>query len=157
MRRSSTYALTALTGISLLGVVTGCAATATTSGDATTDPTPTTTASATTDPTSTAAAGTSTYKDGSYTESGSYQSPAGSDSVKVTITLASDVVTAVKVTGDATDPTAKMHQSQFIGGISAIVVGKKIDSLKVSKVSGSSLTSDGFNAALAKIKTDARA
>ena len=101
--------------------------------------------------------GSATYKDGTYTESGSYQSPAGSSSVKVTITLASDVVTDVKVTGDATDPTAKQHQSEFIGGISSVVVGKKIDNLKVSRVSGSSLTSQGFNAALAKIKTDARA
>jgi hypothetical protein len=36
------------------------------------------------------------------------------------------------------------------------VVGKKLDDIKVSKVAGSSLTSGGFNQAVADIKTQAQ-
>ena len=95
------------------------------------------------------------YKDGTYTEDGDYTSPGGPQSVTVKLTLAGDKVTAVTVTGHATDPTAKGYQSQFVGGISDAVVGKDIDSLKISRVAGSSLTSGGFNAALKAIKADA--
>src|SRR6478735_1599913 len=66
-----------------------------------------------------------------------------------------DVVTAVDVTGSATSGNSKQYQSAFISGISAEVVGKDIDSLDVSKVAGSSLTSGGFNAALDTIRSDA--
>jgi uncharacterized protein with FMN-binding domain len=95
------------------------------------------------------------YTDGSYTEDGDYTSPGGPQSVTVKLTLAGDKVTAVTVTGHATDPTAKSYQAQFVGGISAVVVGKDIDTLNVSRVAGSSLTSGGFNAALKAIKADA--
>lgn len=95
------------------------------------------------------------YKDGSYTEDGGYTSPGGPQTVTVKLTLADDKVTAVTVTGHATDPTAKGYQAQFVSGISAEVVGKDIDTINVSRVSGSSLTSGGFNAALKAIKADA--
>jgi hypothetical protein len=36
------------------------------------------------------------------------------------------------------------------------VVGKKIDEVQLTKVSGSSLTPQGFNDALAKIKAEAK-
>lgn len=101
------------------------------------------------------AANTGTYKDGTYSEDGSYISPAGKQSVTVKLTLAANKVTAVTVTGHATDPTAKGYQSQFVSGISDVVVGKDIDTLNVSRVAGSSLTSGGFNAALKAIKADA--
>ena len=95
------------------------------------------------------------YKDGTYTEDGDYTSPGGAQSVTVKLTLAGDKVTAVTVTGHATDPTAKSYQAQFVSGISSEVVGKDIDTLNVSRVAGSSLTSGGFNAALKAIKADA--
>jgi uncharacterized protein with FMN-binding domain len=95
------------------------------------------------------------YKDGTYTEDGDYTSPGGPQSVTVKLTLAGDKVTAVTVTGHATDPTAKGYQAQFVSGISSEVVGKDIDALNVSRVAGSSLTSGGFNAALKAIKAEA--
>ena len=101
------------------------------------------------------AGSTATYKDGTYTQDGSYVSPAGTQSVTVKLTLAANKVTAVTVTGHATDSTAKSYQSQFISGISDVVVGKDINSLSVSRVAGSSLTSGGFNAALTAIKAAA--
>jgi hypothetical protein len=63
----------------------------------------------------------------------------------------------VEVVGNATDPTAQQHQGEFIGGIAGVVVGKAIDEIKVSKVSGSSLTSGGFNKAIEEIKAEAAA
>jgi uncharacterized protein with FMN-binding domain len=97
------------------------------------------------------------YADGTYTESGEYQAPSGTETVEVTVTLADNVVTDVTVVGDATDPQARLMQGQFIEGIAGIVVGRNIDELQVDKVGGSSLTSGGFNAALEKIKDDAAA
>jgi uncharacterized protein with FMN-binding domain len=95
------------------------------------------------------------YKDGSYTADGSYQAPSGKESITVEVTLADDKITEVTVTPHASDPTAKGHQAEFVGGISDQVVGKDIDTLNVSRVSGSSLTSGGFNAAIEDIKAQA--
>jgi uncharacterized protein with FMN-binding domain len=134
-------------GLGLVGALAGCStgSSGSSSGD-----------SADTSNDSGSSASTSaSYKDGSYTEDGNYTSPGGPQSVTVKLTLADDKVTAVTVTGHATDPTAKSYQKQFVDGISAVVVGKDIDSLNVSRVAGSSLTSGGFNDALKAIKADA--
>ena len=96
-----------------------------------------------------------TYTDGTYTESADYQAPSGTETVDVTLTLAGNLITAVEVTGHATDPQAKIHQGEFAGGIAGVIVGKNLDEIKVDKVGGSSLTSGGFNAAVALIKADA--
>jgi len=95
------------------------------------------------------------YADGTYTESGDYQAPSGSETVEVTLTLADNVITEVEVVGDATDGQAKLHQGEFADGIADVVVGKNIDEISVDKVGGSSLTSGGFNAAVDAIKADA--
>lgn len=97
------------------------------------------------------------YEDGTYSATGSYQAPSGTESVEVTVTLEGNVITDLEVVGDATDPQAKLHQGQFIDGIDAVVVGKNIDELQVDKVGGSSLTSGGFNQAIEQIKADAAA
>jgi uncharacterized protein with FMN-binding domain len=99
----------------------------------------------------------STYKDGSYTAEGSYASPGGTEGVTVTLTLKDDVVTGVTVAPGANDPMSTRYQNMFIGGISGIVVGKKLDAIAVGKVSGSSLTAGGFNQAVTKIKAEAKA
>ncbi len=48
-----------------------------------------------------------------------------------------------------------LRPRQFIAGISDVVVGKKLDELEVDRVAGSSLTSDGFDQAVVKIKDEA--
>jgi uncharacterized protein with FMN-binding domain len=144
-------AIALFAGLTLVGALAGCSADpAAVAGTGTTDDT-----TAAAPDTSTTAGGT--YTDGTYTESADYQAPSGTETVDVTLTLAGGVVTAVTVAGHATDPEAKIHQGQFASGISAVVVGKKIDDLKVDKVGGSSLTSGGFNAAVEEIKADAAA
>lgn len=95
------------------------------------------------------------YTDGTYTAEGSYISPAGEETVTLEVTLADDIVTAVTVTPGADDPQARGFQDRFAGGISEQVVGKDIDTLDVTRVAGSSLTSGGFADALATIKADA--
>ena len=95
------------------------------------------------------------YKDGTYTADGSYQAPSGTESITVEVTLADDKITAITVTPHATDATAKGHQAEFVGGIADQTVGKDIDTLNVTKVSGSSLTSGGFKIAIAAIKEEA--
>ena len=95
-----------------------------------------------------------TYTDGTYNADGSYRSPGGTQTVKVKVTLANNTITAVEVTGDGNGESAQ-YQSMFEEGISDVVVGKNIDEIQVSRVSGSSLTSTGFNNAIETIKKDA--
>jgi uncharacterized protein with FMN-binding domain len=95
------------------------------------------------------------YADGTYTADGGYQAPSGAETITVEITLADDKITDVTVTPHATDATAKGFQAQFVSGIADQVVGQDIDSLNVTKVSGSSLTSGGFKVAIDAIKEQA--
>lgn len=97
----------------------------------------------------------SAYKDGTYSAMGNYVSPGGAESVEVTLVLKEDVVSDVTVVSKANNPASKNWQARFISGVKAEVVGKKIDTLSLSVVSGSSLTPVGFMDALAKIKVQA--
>ena len=99
---------------------------------------------------------TSSYKDGSYSQQGTYASPGGQEVISVALTLKSNIVTAVTVTTVKADPTATTYEAMFESGIGAVVVGKNITTLNVSRVAGSSLTSLGFNDALTKIKAVAK-
>ena len=96
-------------------------------------------------------------KDGTYSATGDYQSPGGPSAVAVTVTLRSGTITAVKVDPKAPNPTAQQYESQFASGIGAVAVGKPIEGLQVGAVSGSSLTSQGFEKALAAIRSEAAA
>lgn len=98
-----------------------------------------------------------TYKDGTYSATGHYDSPGGTESVKVSLTLVSDKVSAATVSSGANDPTALSYQTIFISSYKPFVVGKKINTIKLSNVSGSSLTSQGFNDALEQIERQAQA
>ena len=95
---------------------------------------------------------TSTYKNGNYSATGTYNSPGGHETLRVTIDMANDVITALAVTSVKIDSTAAAYETAFEGGIQDIVVGKDIDSLNVGPVAGSSLTSIGFNRAITTIK-----
>ncbi len=101
--------------------------------------------------------GNSSYKDGSYSATGSYGSPAGTESVKVTLALKNGIIESADVVGEANDHTSKRYQDMFISNYKQYVVGKNIDSVNLDKISGSSLTPVGFNNAVAKIRTEAQA
>ncbi|HEX4441976.1 MAG TPA: hypothetical protein VHZ81_00250 [Galbitalea sp.] len=149
--RGTRAALVAIAGASVVGALAGCSATpsagtpgegsGSTSGNG---------AGATT------ISSTTTYKDGTYSEPGDYVSPGGSERINVTLTLSKNVITKMKVVTVFADPTATGYEHLFEGGISAATVGKNINTLNIGVVAGSSLTSMGFNKALAAIKADAK-
>lgn len=129
----------------------GCSPTA----DTTAEPDAGTSDGATSDAGATGGSGSGAYADGTYTAEGTYLTPETVESVSVTVTLEADVVTAVEVTGDPQTAETERYQGEFIGGISAEVVGQDIDDISVSRVAGSSLTSQGFNEALDAIRAEA--
>ncbi|HEV8677717.1 MAG TPA: FMN-binding protein [Candidatus Paceibacterota bacterium] len=109
------------------------------------------------DTTAGAAANASGYKDGTYTASASYRTPETIEPISVTLTLANGIVTDVSFTSNPQASEARQYQAQFAAGYKQYVVGKNIDDIEISRVSGSSLTSGGFKAALEKIKAEAKA
>jgi len=147
----------AVIGVAGAFALAGCASqTATTDTGTSEAPAPSSTPQSTGSSGSDSSSSSGTYKDGTYTAEGSYQTPETVEKITVQVTLADDTITAVDVTGDPQARESQQYQSQFIGGISDEVVGKKIDEIKVSRVAGSSLTSGGFNQAIEEIKTEAK-
>lgn len=96
------------------------------------------------------------YKDGNYTATGSYISPAGTQSIKVNLLLKNGVVSDATVESQAVGPDSREFQAKFISGFKKFVVGHDADDIQISHVSGSSLTSEGFKDALEQIKNQAR-
>lgn len=95
------------------------------------------------------------FQDGRYTARGDYTSPGGASAVDVKVTLKDDRVTAITVTPKAENPTAQGYEARFASGVGGKVVGKKLSELNVTKVSGSSLTSQGFDRAIEAIAQQA--
>ena len=149
----------ALVGVAGMLVLAGCSAESGADAaeeDGPAAPTTGASAPASSDSSEDASTGTA-YADGTYTGEGSYQTPESVETVSVTLTLEDDVITDVEVTGDPQARESQQYQSQFIGGIDEVVVGKNIDEISVSRVAGSSLTSGGFNEAVEEIKSEATA
>jgi uncharacterized protein with FMN-binding domain len=148
--------MTATRRTTLLTTIVAISVAAATAGCATTDADVTTPSSAPN--TSVAAPGSpssrrSRYADGTYAATGRYGSLPSS--IGVSVTLVDDVISAVTVTPRATDPTSLDYQTRFARAIPALVVGRNIDEVNLSKVAGSSGTPDGFNAAIQRIKAEA--
>ena len=98
-----------------------------------------------------------TYKDATYSESASYQSPAGNENVTFKFTLVADKVTDVSLAAGSENETSKNFQKLFAEGIGKEVVGKKLSEVGTfSHVNGSSLTSKAFNSAVAQLKVEAK-
>jgi hypothetical protein len=138
-------------GAMLVGALAGCAST-TSAGSASSDSSGTSSGSV-------SATGTSdistSYKDGTYSADGSYSSPDGEEEIGVTVTVKSGVITAVSIKSVESNGEGAQYQAMFASGISSVVVGKELGSLEVAAVAGSSLTSNGFNAALDTIRSEA--
>jgi uncharacterized protein with FMN-binding domain len=93
------------------------------------------------------------YTDGEYTAEGLY---AGKKSIIVKVGLANDAIKHVEVTPNT--PNIKLSfnlQKRFAAAVPEEVVGKPIDEVHLDRLAGSSLTTKGFNEALAKIKAEA--
>jgi uncharacterized protein with FMN-binding domain len=100
---------------------------------------------------------TSTYKDGTYQATASYVTPGGIETINVSIVIKDGVISDSQVSASGNTDHAKEHQAEFESGYKTLVVGKSVDEVHLSRISGSSLTSSGFNAALDEIKQDAKA
>ncbi|RZL92478.1 MAG: hypothetical protein EOP82_10075 [Variovorax sp.] len=98
-------------------------------------------------------AGNPTYADGVYAARGWYGGLPSSITVRVT--LVGGIVTSVDVTPHAADPTSLGLQRRFASAVPAVVVGRRIDEVKVDRLAGSSGTPKGFNAAIQKIRNQA--
>ncbi len=96
------------------------------------------------------------YKNGVYSVTGGYTSPAGPEQLGVTVTLENNVISDVSVEVRADKPISKKMQEDFAANYKSQVVGKKLSEVKLDKVSGSSLTPKGFNDALEQVKTQAQ-
>ena len=103
--------------------------------------------------------GTSTadYKDGTYSATGSYSSPGGLESIELTVTIKGGVITDTSLVTNATNGDAKDYQAEFASAYKSLIVGKNVERVTLSRVAGSSLTSNGFNRALEQIRTEAEA
>lgn len=99
----------------------------------------------------------SAYRDGTFSATGEYNSPAGEETIDVSLTLKDGVVTDATFTGNATNPRSVAMQGNFEAGYKALVVGKSLDDLNLTVVNGSSLTPHGFMDAVADIKAEAKA
>ena len=97
------------------------------------------------------------FRDGTYSATGSYNSPGGIEKLGVTITLAADKVTKSDLDLLGGAGLSHSFQSAFASGYSGQVIGKDISTIKLGAVSGSSLTGMGFNAAVEQIETQAKA
>ncbi len=106
-------------------------------------------------PAPTMPAGTA-FKDGSYTATGTYMSPGGSDSLSVTLSIKNGVVTDSSVTVNPGDSTSARFMTIFADNYKPYVVGQNLSTLSLTKVSRSSLTPIGFNDAVSKIRVQAK-
>jgi len=154
--RTARTAFVAFAGLSVVGTLAGCSAAATTGSAGSGTSGSSSNGSTSSGSGATTSSSTASYKDGTYSAPGSYVSPGGNEQIKVTLTLAKNIITAMDVVTVHADPTATGYEKQFEGGISAVTVGKNINTLNIGVVAGSSLTSQGFNKALATIKADAK-
>jgi hypothetical protein len=98
---------------------------------------------------------TNTLKDGEYTADATYATPGGNESIGVTLTLKDGIIDDINLAQHATGGETAEYQSRFASGYKQLVVGKKINTVTLSRVAGSSLTSIGFNDALEQIQQDA--
>lgn len=88
-----------------------------------------------------------------FTGSGSYLTPARSKhELDVTLTVEKGIVTAANVVYDNGAGFSNGHQERFDNAYKAQVVGKPLGDISLSRVGGASLTTEGFNQAVAAIK-----
>lgn len=97
----------------------------------------------------------STLKDGVFTTKGTYSTPGGAESINLTVILKNDIIVNVELQQNASRGDSAIYQAKFASGYKPFVQGKDIKEIKLTRVAGSSLTSDGFNQAIENIRRDA--
>ncbi len=97
------------------------------------------------------------YKDGTYSSNGAFDTPDGTERIGVGATISGDKVTRLSIDdSNINSSESAQYTRRFMNGINSMVVGRSLDSISVSRVSGASLTPMGFNRALETIKNEAK-
>jgi uncharacterized protein with FMN-binding domain len=99
---------------------------------------------------------TATYKDGTYTADSDYNVPRSFENIKVTLTVADNVVTDSQIVNSEGDRESAEWQEKFTSVYKTQVVGKKLSDINLTYVAGASDTAEGFNDALEQIKNQAK-
>lgn len=154
--------ITALVVIVLIGAISfyetnhgAASATSTTSAPSSSSSSTTTPASSS-NISSSSSASTTSYKDGTYSATSNYYVPHGVESIKVTLTLKSGVVTDSTIANSESDRESQRYQQGFAQSYKSYVVGKNISDVKLSYVAGASDTTSGFNDAVDSIITQSQ-
>lgn len=95
------------------------------------------------------------YKNGTYSATGSYRAPDGTQQLGISLTIKNDAVTAASGTNEAHANTSSQFEDEFISDFESQVVGMKVD--QVSVFTRATLTVAGFDNALTQIESEARA
>lgn len=103
------------------------------------------------------AVNSSGYADGTYSAGAAYRVPGTIESIKVSVTLANGIITNASVSQSGIEPESARYQEGFASAYRSYVIGKSIGSVNVSRISGASLTTEGFSNALAQIASKAAA
>jgi len=74
------------------------------------------------------------------------------ESISVSLTLNSSIITEVTTVHSKNDGKSRMYQTAFESEIQPHVVGKDINTLNITRIAGASFTTDAFLQAVQKIK-----
>lgn len=94
--------------------------------------------------------------DGTWTASGTYETPGGAQRLDVTVTLDDGEVRALRVDPAAVNSTSRRFQERFASAVVDEVVGLPLADVQVDRLAGSSSTGRGFMAALEAVVRGAR-
>lgn len=98
------------------------------------------------------------YTDGTYTATASYSVPHGdSNSLTTEVTIVDGVITTVTTTNNTNDRESEFYIANFEESLSGASVGQSIASYTPSRIGGASLTTAAFDDALDTIRNDAAA
>jgi len=96
------------------------------------------------------------YQDGTYITTVNYEIPYGYvEPMEVTLQLENNTIKDVAASFAIVNPVSEGYQQTFLGYVSREVVGRKVDNVSLSRMTGASLTNQAFDAALAEIKAEA--
>ena len=128
----------------------------------TTNSTSTASNTQTTNTTATTSSGDSSsatsYKDGTYTASSSYNVPhGGQNSIKATITISGGKITAASATNSYTDRESAMYIDSFNSYVNSDATGQSLAGYSPSRIGGASLTTYAFSNAIDTIRAQAKA
>jgi len=93
--------------------------------------------------------------DGTYSGSGTYETPGGAQRIDVIVVLADGLVQDLRVDPAATNTTSRRFQERFASAVVERVVGRPLAEVTVDRLAGSSSTGAGFMAALDQVVRDA--